>query len=237
MRGTRSNPLGSRASGGHGWPHGESRRTIRACQRAHRLRARWVVLVASPGGGAGGFNYSAPKGKPLIPPSGSLLIAFAGLAACGGHTAAAGAQGRDGGVVGEAATDDAQVHDAGLAEATVQADAGSAEDGGGGGAADVGVAPFADATTAEAPDAASGPQAGSPACEDGPCILCSDGYYHCHSFVFSPCPGGISASTDCVGYGIPSYGCFSCPSGGSGDLWQCTTGDGQWSLTAFDCTP
>lgn len=66
-----------------------------------------------------------------------------------------------------------------------------------------------------------------------------DGYYHCRGAagaVYPPCPGGISSNSDCTPYGIPSYGCFSCPSNGIGDLWGCMP-DGSWNLTLFDCTP
>jgi|HubBroStandDraft_2_1064218.scaffolds.fasta_scaffold41550_1 hypothetical protein len=82
---------------------------------------------------------------------------------------------------------------------------------------------------------ASAPAAGTPACEDEPCILCADGYYHCHSTVYPPCMAGISTSMNCANEAIPSYGCFVCGSDGTGNLWQCT--DSGWSLGEYACTP
>jgi hypothetical protein len=93
-----------------------------------------------------------------------------------------------------------------------------------------------DVTTTAPDDAGSPPAAGSPACVDVPCVICADGYYHCHSLVFPPCPAGLSTSTSCSGDNIPTYGCFWCPSEGNGWLWQCGDGGG-WILTNFACTP
>lgn len=83
--------------------------------------------------------------------------------------------------------------------------------------------------------ATSPPAVGTPACEDVPCILCGDGYYHCHSSVYPPCMSGISMTMNCANDAIPSYGCFVCGSNGKGNVWQCT--DGTWDLNSYDCTP
>jgi hypothetical protein len=86
-------------------------------------------------------------------------------------------------------------------------------------------------------DVALRPEVGSPACEDEPCVLCSDGDYHCHASVYPPCPAGVSQNTNCVGSGVGSVGCFVCDSDGKGDVWRCTASDGNWTLVPYDCTP
>lgn len=92
------------------------------------------------------------------------------------------------------------------------------------------------ADTAVPSDSEGGaPAVGSPGCEAVPCILCADGNYHCHSSVFPPCSAGVSTSTNCTSYNLPSYGCFYCPNDGNGSLFQCM--DGGWDLSPFDCTP
>ena len=86
-------------------------------------------------------------------------------------------------------------------------------------------------------EAAPPPPVGTPECQDQPCILCSDGYYHCiGGSVYSPCPANLDAGASCTGTGVSHIGCFSCASNGQGDLWQCLS-DGGWNITAYDCTP
>jgi hypothetical protein len=91
-----------------------------------------------------------------------------------------------------------------------------------------------DGPPSEEADAA--PPVGSPACEDQPCVLCGDGYYHCiGGTVYSHCPTGLSTGQSCTAYNIPSYGCFTCGADGKGYLWQCASG--AWDLSQYACTP
>jgi hypothetical protein len=91
--------------------------------------------------------------------------------------------------------------------------------------------------TAASSDASSAPAVGSPACEDEPCVLCADGYYHCHSSVYPPCPADISVNTKCSGSGADNLGCITCSSTADGGLWQCRASSGKWNVTAYACTP
>ena len=162
------------------------------------------------------------------------------LAACGGLTVApndAGSGGSDGsgasdGSVGSfgsssgAASEDGSVprHDDGAVMMEAQATSDTSTG-------------LPDVTTTAPEDAGPPPAVGSPACEDVPCVLCADDYYHCHASVYAPCPPGLHTGTNCLGSEIPTEGCFSCASDGHGWLWQCTVADGGWNLTSFDCTP
>jgi hypothetical protein len=92
-------------------------------------------------------------------------------------------------------------------------------------------------TTMDASDAAL-PAVGTPACEDVPCILCADGYYHCHALIYTACMAGISTTMNCVNDAIPSTGCLTCSSDGGGSVWECAS-DGGWDVqfNEYLCTP
>jgi hypothetical protein len=92
------------------------------------------------------------------------------------------------------------------------------------------------ANTPDASDATL-PAVGTPACENLPCILCADGYYHCHSLIYTPCMADVSMTMNCVNDAIPTTGCLTCSNDGGGSVWEC--GDGGWNVqfNEFECTP
>jgi hypothetical protein len=188
------------------------------------LRASIQTAKAATSAIAASATTPVPTAELHLPSMNRDLAVLVGIAACGGQIAASTDVGSSG------------------------ADATSETVGSGGSSGEWGVAPATARAvqSTQAPpmsspptppvDAASGPKVGTPACQDVPCVLCDDGNYHCHSAVFPVCPGGISANSDCTPYDIPSYGCFSCPSDGNGNLWQCMR-DGKWRLSLFFCSP
>lgn len=159
-------------------------------------------------------------------PRALVLVA---LASCGGQVAP-----RPGDAVNP--TGDASVTDGTFEDGTgggVAARDGAVEEAG---ATDVSVLDsFVQVLDTSLPDTGL-PAVGTPACQDVPCVLCADGYYHCHSEVYTPCAPGIDTSMSCLADGIPGTGCFACDANGSGNLWQCET-DGGWSLSPYGCTP
>jgi hypothetical protein len=177
--------------------------------------------------------------KTAFAPVVACMVAFEAIASCGGRTnaraAADSGSAVDGGYTVDAGTaDSAHVADASASADVAVGDADSAlgEASTDSGITDTGIITY-DGPPPEGADAA--PPVGSPACEDQPCILCSDGYYHCHATVYPQCPIGISTGQTCTAYSIPSYGCFTCFADGTGYQWQCTSAG--WSLSQYTCTP
>ena len=143
-------------------------------------------------------------------------LAFMVLASCGGQTSVAPS---GGGREDSGAATDGPVQDT-FAEDSAPQDSGTPDH----------------ASTLDASDAAL-PAVGTPACEDVPCILCADGYYHCHSLIYTPCMAGISTTMNCANDAIPSTGCLTCSSDGGGSVWEC--GDSGWNVqfNTYWCTP
>jgi hypothetical protein len=70
--------------------------------------------------------------------------------------------------------------------------------------------------------------AGIPLCE-----LCSDDEWHCHSFIYYPCPPGFSVSGSCT---VGGY-CLTCNPTGTGQIFSCGQ-DGHWATSSsVFCTP
>jgi hypothetical protein len=166
-------------------------------------------------------------------------LALVATVACGGQTAGAA---RDAGNsvedAGADAADGGALSDGSIADGTLRDSSGE-----GGAVVDSAVqdAHVPADSFVEVPDDTGVPDAwlpavGTPGCEDLPCVLCADGYYHCHAQVYSPCPAGINTSMNCLDDAIPSTGCFACGSNGSGNVLQCESGGG-WNLTPYTCTP
>jgi hypothetical protein len=88
-----------------------------------------------------------------------------------------------------------------------------------------------------AQDGGTLPAVGTPACEDVPCILCADGYYHCHTLIYSACMAGISTVMNCVNDTIPSTGCLTCSGDGGGSVWECDDGGWDVQFNEYECTP
>jgi hypothetical protein len=172
-----------------------------------------------------------------------VVVAFVGIPSCGGRTGgAAGSPADSGSPMDGGYTVDAGIIDHPDAGDSADVSDATADSGAGASPADSGMADSSvtdsgiltyDGPPTEGADAA--PPVGSPACEDQPCVLCSDGYYHCHQSVYPQCPIGVSTGQNCAAYNIPSYGCFTCGADGDGYLWQCASG--AWDLGSFACTP
>ena len=149
-----------------------------------------------------------------------LALALVVVVSCGGQTVGAPS---DAGREETGAATDAPVHESGAGDGTVSdgpQDSGTPDQ----------------ASPMDASDAAL-PAVGTPACEDVPCILCADGYYHCHSLLFTPCVAGISTTMNCVSDAVPSTGCLTCSSTGVGSVWECADGGWDVLLNEYACTP